>query len=153
VTKAAALPPEFRTWWDGDTFFVRLPEVLRSEAHVFEPVLSTADARSLAAMVAEHEDGDATRVVLVADPAYHTDSTQRFRNRLIAALADLGTRLAVDVTTDAELSRPAASPSPSPEDSPAPLPPPRGTFTAPVPARRRPGSEGETSSERRPRLA
>lgn len=161
------IPDGFDVHWDGTTLFVRLPPAVETDSHTLTPVLSSADARALAAVAAAGEVGPAHRVVLLVQPGYETASIERFRERLVSFLDERGVRANVDWTVasslDAEapaeleplepeapspeasspldlllLDPPPATPSDvSPSPAPTPPSPPPTRSPAPTPTRRR----------------
>lgn len=137
-------PAGFGTWWEDTALFVRLPEVVRTTAHVLEPVLSGADARALAAIATERQGAPAERVVLAGTADYAPASIAAFRERLLSLLEQRGARVRVELEGEAPPPRPPPfSMDPGGDTDATPIPPPTA---APVPTRRRPGTRGDAGS-------
>jgi hypothetical protein len=98
------LPEGFRWTWAGDTVRVNLPTFVRTESHVFEPLLSRGDAERLAEAIGAHArrrkaDGVAKplgRVLLAHDPRYTAETLAKFRSKLSIALVERGHQATID---------------------------------------------------------
>jgi hypothetical protein len=101
-----ALPEGFRWAWGKDSVRIGVPPLVRSDDHVYEPVLSTRDADAVADAIVRHEKKrqDAgvshrlARVRIAHDSAYSEATLARFRAKLAVALVERGQELAIDDT-------------------------------------------------------
>jgi hypothetical protein len=92
----ADLPKDYAWTWERGTLRVTLPPIVETQHHVFEPVLSRADARRLVAAIWDHATNDGrsgplrapTRVDLVHDRRFGADALTSFRDRVIAEMTD-----------------------------------------------------------------
>lgn len=137
------LPDGFQAHWEGGTLRVVLPEMAETTSHRYEPVLSKADAKRLAAAIGEHEKarqadpGPApgfaplTRIVLQREPDFALESAAKFRERVVLALYDLGLHPKLELAV-------APRAQEAPRVLPEPVLPepriPRVGMTTPVPA-------------------
>jgi hypothetical protein len=92
------LPGGFRLTRDDGTLRVHLPPVVRTASHVFDPVLTRADADRVAEAVVDADlDARLDRIVLVRDPDSPLNASASFRERLLVLLIDAGMELPLDV--------------------------------------------------------
>src|SRR5262245_31669673 len=92
------LPGGFRITRDEDTLRVHLPPVVRTASHVFDPVLTRADAERVADAVVDADlESPLDRIVLVRDPDSPVAASASFRERLLVLLIDAGMELPLDV--------------------------------------------------------
>ena len=101
------LPEGFRWNWAGETVRIWVPPILRSDSHLYEPVLSRRDAEALAEAVTVREQKrlgagarrPISRVVLDHDPGFSGEALAKFREKLSVALVEYGHEIALADTT------------------------------------------------------
>ena len=163
------MPDGYLATRDGDTVRLQLPEVVVTQSHVLEPMLTRGAAQQVAeALWNADVEAPLSRVVILRDPRYSEASVEKFRERLWAVLVEGGVeaQLDVEVVQPGGEAPPAAAPEPprptppealdapaglgeSPEPQSPSKPPPlekapepaRKAFVAPVPTKKRLGAD------------
>jgi hypothetical protein len=124
------MPDGYLATRDGDTVRLQLPEVLVTESHVFEPMLTRGAAQQVAeALWNSDVEAPLARVVILRDPRYAEASVEKFRERLWAVLVEGGVEaeLEIEVVESAGQAPPAAAPEPPRAATPTPMEAPTGS--------------------------
>ena len=120
---AIPLPEGFGWTWAGDTVRINLPPMTRTETHVFEPVLSRADAERLAEALGAYDRRrlasasrgsgahPLARILLAHHPKYTQETLAKFRTKLSLALVERGQKPTIDemITMSGDDSDPAGA--------------------------------------------
>ena len=105
---AVQLPEGFGWTWAGDTVRINLPPVVKTAAHVMEPVLSRADAELLAEAIGVYDRRrlasagrgvsarPLARILLAHHPQYTPETLAKFRTKLSLALVERGQKPSID---------------------------------------------------------
>jgi hypothetical protein len=156
------MPEGFFATREGGKVKVHLPEMVVTQSHVYEPMLTRGAAQRVAeALWNADVESPIERVVLLRDARYSEETVEKFRERVWAVLVEGGVEAQIDIEIEPladepsmpePTAEPAAPPAPAaPSPSPAAAgetpagdrgaAPARKAFTAPVSSRKRLGGD------------